>query len=228
MGLLHLFTDDEPHLSHHRLAKILKCAGNDDTVTLRYSESSDVVTIMFDDQKRDKQQECELKLMDIDMESLGIPEQDYAVKVTMPSAEFSVRLFNDFSLFILLPLQKAIRDLSNFTDSLNIVATKAGLQFQGKGDNGQSALLVMCLWLMLYLCADTIRWGQQGSADGDNDVSIELTEPVTITFAIKYLQNFIKATPLSDRVTLSMSPDVPVGACLAIVSQSSLTLDGLQ
>jgi hypothetical protein len=62
------------------------------------------------------------------------------------------------------------------------------------------------------LCVDTIRWGQQGSADGDNDVAIELTEPVTITFAIKYLLNFIKATSLSERVTLSMSPDVPIGA----------------
>lgn len=102
---------------------------------------------MFDDQKRDKQQECELKLMDIDMESLGIPEQDYAVKVTMPSAEFSVRFCCIFLLLsrCSLSLQKAIRDLSNFTDSLNIVATKAGLQFQGKGDNGQSALCsVVC------------------------------------------------------------------------------------
>ena len=57
---------------------------------------------MFDDQKRDKQQECELKLMDIDMESLGIPEQDYSVKVTMPSGGFSVRFLYNFSILLRL------------------------------------------------------------------------------------------------------------------------------
>jgi len=96
----------------------------------------------------------------------------------MPSAEF----------------QKAIRDLSMFTDSLVITATKAGVQFMGKGDTG----------------THTIRWGQSGSADADGKVSIELTEPVNITFAIKYMQHFIKATPLSPTVTLSMSSEVPI------------------
>jgi proliferating cell nuclear antigen len=63
----------------------------------------------------------------------------------------------------------------------------------------------------MHARADTIRWGQSGSADADGKVSIELTEPVNITFAIKYMQHFIKATPLSPTVTLSMSSEVPIG-----------------
>jgi proliferating cell nuclear antigen len=39
---------------------------------------------------------------------------------------------------------------------------------------------------------------------------IELEEPVTLTFAMRYLNLFTKATPLSSTVTLSMSPDVPL------------------
>ena len=39
---------------------------------------------------------------------------------------------------------------------------------------------------------------------------IELQEPVTLTFALRYLNSFAKATPLSTHVTLSMSKDLPV------------------
>lgn len=39
---------------------------------------------------------------------------------------------------------------------------------------------------------------------------IELTEPVTLSFALRYLNSFAKATPLSPTVTLSMSKELPV------------------
>lgn len=42
-------------------------------------------------------------------------------------------------------------------------------------------------------------------------VVIELQETVCLTFALRFLANFTKATPLSDFVTLSMSKDVPLG-----------------
>lgn len=39
----------------------------------------------------------------------------------------------------------------------------------------------------------------------------EMNEPVQLTFALRYLNFFTKATPLSPTVTLSMSADVPLG-----------------
>lgn len=42
-------------------------------------------------------------------------------------------------------------------------------------------------------------------------VTIEMNEPVQLTFALRYLNFFTKATPLSPTVTLSMSADVPLG-----------------
>lgn len=44
----------------------------------------------------------------------------------------------------------------------------------------------------------------------EEEVVIELQEPVTLTFALRYMNSFAKATPLSSHVTLSMSKDLPV------------------
>jgi proliferating cell nuclear antigen len=72
--------------------------------------------------ERDKTQDVTVKLMDIDSEHLGIPDQDYACVVKMPSSEF----------------QKVCRDLAMFSDSLNVTCTKANISFSGKGDTGGS------------------------------------------------------------------------------------------
>lgn len=39
---------------------------------------------------------------------------------------------------------------------------------------------------------------------------IEMEEPVELTFALRYLNFFTKATSLGNSVILSMSPDVPI------------------
>lgn len=77
-----------------------------------------------------------------------------------------------------------------------ISATKEGVRFSVTGDSGSGNILV-----------------KQGGASADDKsvgTSIELTEAVSLTFALRYLNMFTKATALSDRVKLSMSPDVPL------------------
>lgn len=39
---------------------------------------------------------------------------------------------------------------------------------------------------------------------------IDLVEPVMLTFALRYLNSFTKATPLSQSVTICMSKELPV------------------
>ena len=41
-------------------------------------------------------------------------------------------------------------------------------------------------------------------------ISIELGEPVNLTFALRYLNSFTKATPLSDQVVIRLSPQLPI------------------
>lgn len=57
-----------------------------------------------------------------------------------------------------------------------------------------------------------VKLAQNSSADKEEDnVTIEMNQAVTLTFALRYLNYFTKATALSPQVTLSMSQDVPLG-----------------
>ena len=102
------------------MSKILKCAGNDDIITMKAQDNADTVTFMFESPNQDKVSDYEMKLMNLDAEHLGIPETDYAAVIKMPSAEF----------------QRVIRDLSQFGDSLMISVTKEGVKFSAAGDIG--------------------------------------------------------------------------------------------
>jgi len=44
----------------------------------------------------------------------------------------------------------------------------------------------------------------------EEDVKIEMTEPVSLTFSLKYLTNFCKASGLSHSVKLCLSSEVPL------------------
>merc|ERR1712137_122497 len=70
------------------MSKMLKCAQNDDIITIKADGAGDVVTFMFESPNQDKISDFEMKLMDIDSEHLGIPDTDYQAVVKMSSAEF--------------------------------------------------------------------------------------------------------------------------------------------
>lgn len=62
---------------------------------------------------------------------------------------------------------------------------------------------------------------QTSSVDKEEEqVSIELNQPVTLTFATRYLVSFSKATPLSPSVTLSLMVDTPLGSHCLCPSQA--------
>ena len=81
--------------------------------------------------------------------------------------------------------------------------------------------LFVSSWLMAgsacVLLLGNIKLAQTANVDKEEEaVIIEMQEACTLTFALQYLNFFTKATPLSGRVTLSMSPDVPLGKCLVL------------
>lgn len=80
------------------LSKVLKCAGNDDVVTLKCEESTDNLTLVFESPSQDRISDFEFKLMDIESEHLGIPDTEYKVTVRMPASEFQ-RIIRDISVF---------------------------------------------------------------------------------------------------------------------------------
>lgn len=78
-------------------AKLLKCAANEDIVTLKAEEGVDSLTMLFESQNQDRISEFELKLMDIDSEHLGIPDTEYKCNIRMPAAEFQ-RIIRDLGV----------------------------------------------------------------------------------------------------------------------------------
>jgi len=164
------------------LSKVLKCMGSKDKMMIRADDDADAATFIFESPSEDKISTFELKLMDIDSEQLGIPETQYKCVIQLSSSEF----------------QRICRDLSAIGDTVVISATKEGVKFSVSGDIGSGDM--------------TLKHNDSTNADDDESEKtlIELDEPVTQTFALRYLNSFTKATALSKSVTISMGPDVPL------------------
>jgi len=161
------------------LSKILKCANNEDIITLKSDDAGDTLTLMFEHPNQSRIADFELKLMDIENDQLGIPDTPYKCTVQMPSSEF----------------QRIIRDLQVLGETCTISCTKEGIRFSVSGDLGTGNVLTR---------------SNDGGDKEDDQVIIDMEEPVELNFALRYLNFFTKATSLSSKVIICMSPDVPV------------------
>lgn len=55
------------------MSKILRCAGTEDTVTLRAWDNPEIIVFIFESPNKEKLAEYEMKLINMDQEHLGIP-----------------------------------------------------------------------------------------------------------------------------------------------------------
>lgn len=78
---------------------------------------------------------------------------------------------------------------------MTIDASKDGVKFACQGDIGNGAV--------------TLR-SHQNVEKPDLNIDIELSEPVSLTFSLKYLVNFCKASALSSQVKICLSNEVPL------------------
>uniref|UniRef100_A0A6B2LEY1 DNA sliding clamp PCNA n=1 Tax=Arcella intermedia TaxID=1963864 RepID=A0A6B2LEY1_9EUKA len=156
------------------MAKVLKGAANDDCVTLRAEDDGDTVTFIFE--SKNKITHFEMKLLDIDSDTLGIPDVEYKSVIKMPSAEF----------------QKTCSHLSIWGDSVTISSSKDGIKFSVDGEQGNC------------------KMDFKQDSDTDDGVVLEVSDKLTLSFALKKLCAFTKASSLSATVRLSMSDDVPL------------------
>lgn len=108
------------------LTKVLKCAKDDDAVTLKAKDNADVLNLLYEAFVGDRVAEYEMKLMDIDADQLGIPETEYDVQVVMSSAEFA----------------RICRDLTNLGESVKIEVNKEGVRFTSEGDSANGSVLL--------------------------------------------------------------------------------------
>jgi len=162
------------------LMKLLKCMHAKDSVELNYKENGEELDFIFKSPNEERVSHFSMKLMEIDTEHLGIPETEYQTCVQMPSSEF----------------MRVCRDLASFGDTLRIHVTKDEISFSVTGDN----------------CNGTMSMRNTTATDEEQPEAtvIDSKEEITQAFALRYLQHFTKATPLSKVVTLRMNADVPL------------------
>merc|ERR1712141_414589 len=90
--------------------------------------------------------------------------------------------------------QKICRDLKEFGETMQMKASKEGITFSVQGDVG----------------AGNVMLNPRESEKPEEKVTLTVHEPVTATFALRYLVNFAKAAPLCGTVELGLGPDAPL------------------
>ncbi|OBZ73429.1 Proliferating cell nuclear antigen [Grifola frondosa] len=108
------------------LTKVLKCAKDDDVCILKAADDADILSLTYEAKNSDRIAEYEMKLMDIDSDTLGIPDTEYDASVTMPSSEFS----------------RIVRDLSQLGESVRIEVSKEGIRFVSDGEAANGNILL--------------------------------------------------------------------------------------
>merc|ERR1712004_215989 len=90
--------------------------------------------------------------------------------------------------------QKICRDLKEFGETMQVKASKEGITFSVQGDVG----------------AGNVMLKPRESEKAEEKVTLTVHEPVTATFALRYLVTFAKAAPLCGAVELGLAPDAPL------------------
>jgi proliferating cell nuclear antigen len=79
-------------------------------------------------------------------------------------------------------------------DTMQIGISKEGIKFEVEGDIGKA----------------TVFLKQMEKENEDDVVKINISEPVKMGFALRYLNSFSKATPLCEKITLKLCKDFPL------------------
>merc|ERR1712054_473169 len=90
--------------------------------------------------------------------------------------------------------QKICKDLKEFGETMQVSASKEGIKFSVQGDVGSGNVMLK----------------PRESEKPEDKVTLTVHEPVTATFALRYLVNFAKAAPLCGVVELGLGPDAPL------------------
>lgn len=156
---------------------------------LKCAGGDDIITMKSDDDGdtitflfESKNQE---RLSEFDLKLMDIDSEQLGI----PDSEYDATVKMPSAEF-----QRICKDLSTIGDTVTISVQKDSVKFSTKGDIG--AATVMCR--------------QNKSADSEECTEVDVRNPVGLNFALRYLNSFAKATPLSANVTIKLSNELPV------------------
>merc|ERR1712194_903460 len=122
---------------------------------------------------------------------------DFDLKLMQIESEHMEIPEQQYKVSVRLPsadFQKICRDLKEFGETMQIKATKEGITFSVQGDIGGGNVMLK----------------PRESEKPEEKVALTVHEPVTATFALRYLVNFAKAALLCGAVELGLGPDAPL------------------
>eukprot|EP00887_Chlorella_sp_A99_P007377 scaffold2.g7377.t1 len=216
-------------LNLNNMAKMLKCAGNDDIITMKAADNGDTVSFVFEapSEPRLPALRWACARHAILLPAHGLPSclgvrrfrcgnASFQPALRPLSAadqervsEFELKLMDitsenlgipdtEYSATVRMPaseFQRICKDLSSIGDTVEISVTKEGVRFATSGDIGAANVI----------CRQNI------TADKPEEQTVvDMSEQVALTFALRYLISFAKATPLSPTVLLKLSKELPI------------------
>merc|ERR1711948_2902 len=122
---------------------------------------------------------------------------DFDLKLMQIESEHMEIPEQQYKVVVKLPsaeFQKICRDLKEFGETLQMSASKEGLKFTVQGDLGSGNVVLK----------------PREAEKPEEKVTLTVHEPVTATYALRYLVNFAKAAPLCGVVELGLGPDAPL------------------
>ncbi|KIE02035.1 Proliferating cell nuclear antigen, PCNA, partial [Metarhizium majus ARSEF 297] len=160
------------------------------TKVLRAAQNEDVLTIKAEDAPDVLNLMFENtsndRISEYDLKLMDIDQEHLGI----PNTEYAATIELPSAEF-----RRICTDLAAMSESVSVEASKDGVKFACNGDIGNGSV--------------TLR-SSTNTEKPEQDVTIELVEPVSLTFSLKYLVNFCKASPLSTRVRICLSSEVPL------------------
>lgn len=156
---------------------------------LKCGDANDVLTLKTNEENSELkfQLENQGRLFEFAMALMDIDSEHLQIPETEPDAAVTISSAE---------FQRICRDLTNFGDTIKISVTKNTVTFSVVGSTGNGSITL----------------GSFESTKGDNEVKIKCEDKIELSFGLKYLLYFTKATPLSQTVTLDLSTDRPLMA----------------
>ncbi|CEM08400.1 unnamed protein product [Vitrella brassicaformis CCMP3155] len=102
--------------------------------------------------------------------------------------------------------QRICRDMAGFGDNMTIDCQKGGVTFSVDGEVGKGKIFLK----------------HQPNVEEKHKVIVTVKEGVELDFALRYLNNFAKAAPLSDHVQLGLNSDTPLSVRFDIEDKATL------
>ena len=173
------------------IIKIFKAARTTDAFNLIVYEDANTLHVKCYNNKLGREMNCELQLIDLESQKMGIPKTAYDIVVKMSGR----LLYETFS---------SLKTLE--AEIVTIEATPAGISFSVKGS--------MTTMNFFYgICPETKDSSSSSTDESDEYVSVVAKEGVktsSVRFALKYLATFSSTYNLTDKVTLSFLPGAPL------------------